>query len=78
MTSNGEQLKQWPYSVKIEMNAKGFIQVSVHTYDDTGVDACDQALTSLNYVVEELRKLHYKVASDYADEPKKVFTKEVK
>lgn len=65
---------QFQYSVKLEMNSKGFIQPTIHCYGDTSVDVCDQAVMALKYVADELKEWKFKLANEMDDNVKVVKT----
>lgn len=57
-------IRPWQYSVKLETNAKGFIQPSVHVYSDESKDVWLTATRLLDALVDELKTSGYKVATD--------------
>lgn len=63
-------VRPYQYSVKLEMNAKGLIQPSVHAYGDVPVDTADDCIETLHYVITEARKRGYKMACDITETPK--------
>jgi hypothetical protein len=64
MTEQIEVKQQYQYSVKLETTARGFIQPTIHAYDNVGIDACDDAINALAYTVDALKKRGYKVATE--------------
>ena len=59
-----KELRPWQYSVKLEVNARGFVQPSVHVYSDEDRDLWLKAKQLLDQVVDELKGSNYKVATD--------------
>lgn len=67
MTSveEGQQLpRPWQYSIKLETNAKGFIQPSIHVYSDDMKRALQETVSALNCLVADLRDNGFRVATD--------------
>lgn len=64
------EVRPYQYSVKLEMNAKGLIQPSVHAYGDVPVDTADDCIETLHYVITEARKRGYKMACDITETSK--------
>lgn len=60
---NETSVRPWQYSIKIEANAKGYIQPSVHVYSDDMKRALQEAISALNCLVAELRDNGFKVAT---------------
>lgn len=63
MTSEEVRLP-YQYSIKLEVNAKGWVQPSVHIYGDNLYDACAHARMALNRLVADLHGEGFKVATD--------------
>lgn len=61
-TINSVELRPWQYGVKIECNAKGFIQPSIHVYSDK-CDCEQLAVILLERTVKELKRSGFKVAT---------------
>lgn len=55
---------EWQYSVKIETNAKGWIQPSIHVYSNDMKLALQQTISALNCLVADLRDNGFRVATD--------------
>lgn len=78
-----EIVRPWQYSVKLECNAKGYIQPTVHIFSDVlsqkDVKLHEIATDLLDWSVHEVKSRGYKVATDITEkeEPAKN-NKEVK
>src|ERR1041385_7891 len=57
------EVRPWQYSVKLEVNAKGWVQPSVHVYSDKA-DCHEMAVILLERTVKQLRLSGFKVATD--------------
>lgn len=62
-------IRPWKYSVKLDVNAKGFVQPSVHVNSDTeDRDLWLKAVTLLQDTIDELKVCNYKIATDLANQ----------
>lgn len=66
INQNETVVRPWQYSIKIEANAKGYIQPSVHVYSDDMKRALQEAISALNCLVSELRDNGFRVTTDIA------------
>jgi hypothetical protein len=57
-----ETIRPWQFSVKLECNAKGWIQPSIHVYSDKA-DAEELAVILLERTVKQLKLSKVKVAT---------------
>lgn len=79
-----EITRPWQYSVKLETNAKGYIQPSIHIYSDDLNCNCELGIHGiiidvLDKLVDKLKESGYRVATDITeDPPKNNHSKEVK
>lgn len=55
---------QYQFSIKAEVNAKGYVQPSVHIFSDSLADAIDDARLALKTLVRKLQQDGFKVATD--------------
>lgn len=58
--------RPWQYSVKVEANAKGWVQPSVHVYSEKAGCYADAVLI-LEKVVGQLKASGFRVATDMVD-----------
>lgn len=65
--TNEIALRPWQYSVKLDVNAKGWVQPSVHVYSDDERDIWLKAMRLLDQTIDELKGAGYKVATDIKD-----------
>lgn len=67
-----EVIRPWQYSVKIETNARGYVQPSVHVYSDSVTEIEGLAVKVLEMLVDDLRHSGFIVATDIANAEKLV------
>lgn len=65
-------LRPWQYSVKLEVNAKGYVQPSVHVYGDNLNLVTAEAQDILVKIVTAVKTLGFRVATDMPAEDKEV------
>jgi hypothetical protein len=63
---HSEIRQPWQFSTKLEVNAKGFVQPSVHVYSDKA-DCHEMAVILLERTVKQLRLSGFKVATDMGE-----------
>lgn len=65
---NDQVVRPWQYSIKVEVNAKGYLQPSVHVYSDSLIDGDieiqELVLHMLSKLVRDAKALGFKVATD--------------
>lgn len=62
-------LRPWMYSVKLETNAKGWIQPCIHVYADES-DVWKKATCLLDQTIDELKTMGLRVATDIKEKEK--------
>lgn len=67
---NENVVRPWQYSVKIETNARGYVQPSVHVYSDSVRAIEGLAVKLLELLVNDLRQSGFKLATDIANAEK--------
>ena len=70
VTHNILGLKPWEYSVSVDVNAKGFVQPSIHVYSDDMKEAIRNTVSALNCLVSDLRDNGFRVATDIKEKEK--------